>query len=64
MPVQSKVASAIPKSCVTHLYATNSNNSPTLLDTHFEDENITRPFIFKAMCTKDEMSREVVDKAW
>jgi len=34
------------------------------LDTNFEDEKITRPFRFEAMWTKDETSREVVDKAW
>ena len=52
-----------PKVGVTHLCATNSNHSPILLDANFEDENITRPFRSEAMWTKDETSREVVDKA-
>ena len=53
-----------PKVGVTHLCATNLDHSPILLDTNFEDEKITRPFRFEAMWTKDETSREVVDKAW
>ena len=52
-----------PKVGFTHLCATNSNHSPILLDANFEDENITRPFRSEAMWTKDETSREVVDKA-
>ena len=34
------------------------------MDTHFEDEKIIWPFRFEAIWTKDETSREVVDRAW
>ncbi|XP_075663408.1 uncharacterized protein LOC142632996 [Castanea sativa] len=53
-----------PKAGVAHLCATNSDHSPILLDINFENEKIARPFRFEAMWTKDETSREVVDKAW
>ena len=42
----------------------NSDRNPILLDTHFESEILNRPFRFKAMWTKEEGSKVVVDNAW
>ena len=34
------------------------------MDTHFESKTLNRPFKFKAMWTKKEGSKVVVDNAW
>lgn len=53
-----------PKVGVKHLCNSNLDYNPILLDTHFEPENFVCPFRFEAMWTKDEKSRDVVNKAW
>ena len=52
-----------PKAGIKHLVAPTSNHKPILLDTHFENNILTKPFRFKAMWARDSKCEEVVDQA-
>ena len=53
-----------PKAGVKHLCNSNSDHNPIMLDTHLDTEELSHPFHFKAMWTKEEGSRWVVEGAW
>ena len=54
----------LSKAGVRHLCNSNSNHNPIMLDTHLDIEELSRPFRFEAMWTKEEGSRWVVESAW
>lgn len=52
------------KAGIKHLVAPASDHKPILLDTHFENNNINKPFRFEAMWVRDPECEDVVDQAW
>lgn len=52
------------KAGIKQLVAPASDHKPILLDTHFENNNINKPFRFEAMWVRDPECEDVVDQAW
>ena len=53
-----------PNAGIKHLVGPTTDHKPILLDTHFENNNINKPFRFEAMWVRDPECEEVVDQAW
>ena len=49
---------------VKHLVSSSPDHTPILLDTHLEIEARSKPFRFEAMWTSDDISADVIEKAW
>ena len=52
-----------PKAGIKHLAAPTSDHKPILLNTHFENNIIKKPFRFEAMWARDPECEEVVDRS-